>query len=87
MTVSFSKLILKEKTTHQYYHFTLGYQINVGLRLLNHDPFSQAYVLIRYPTFINFPTHAGTKLRTSSVLKSYKYLCTTYSVLIHKRCE
>ena len=49
--------------------------------------FSQAYVLIRYPTFINFPTHAGTKLRTSSVLKSYKYLCTTYSVLIHKRCE
>ena len=31
---------------------TLGYQINVGLRLLNFEPFSQAYVLIRYPTFI-----------------------------------
>ena len=37
---------------------TLGYQINVGLRLLNFEPFSQAYALIRYPTFINFPTHA-----------------------------
>ena len=34
---------------------TLEYQINVGLRLLNFEPFSQAYALIRYPTFINFP--------------------------------
>ena len=33
---------------------TLGYQINVGLRLLNFELFSQPYALIRYPTFINF---------------------------------
>ena len=34
--------------------YTLLYQINVGLRLLIFEPFSQGYVLIRYPTFISF---------------------------------
>ena len=40
---------------------TLEYQINVGLRLLNLEPFSQAYALIRYPTFFNFPMHTVTR--------------------------
>ena len=47
---------------------TLEYQINVGLRLLNFELFSQAYALIRYPTFIDFPMHADTRLRTLCII-------------------
>ena len=68
-------------------HLTLEYQINVGLRLLNFEPFSQAYALIRYPTFINFPTHAGTRLRTSWICCISMYVCTTYSLFsLDRRC-
>ena len=34
--------------------YTLGSGISVGLCLLIFEPFSQGYMLIRYPTFISF---------------------------------
>ena len=55
---------VKLGTAWEIFICTLEYQINLGLRLLNFELFSQAYALIRYPTFINFPMHAGTRLRT-----------------------
>ena len=61
--------------------FTLEYQINVGLRLLNFEFFSQAYALIRYPTFINFPSHAGTS-STDIVNMLYKYVHMYYIITI-----
>ena len=53
---------------------TLDYRIAVGLRLFIISTFSQAYALIRYPTFINFPTHAAQYKATDIVRMSYKYV-------------
>ena len=65
---------------------TLGYQINVGLCLLNFKAFSHAYALIRYPTFINFPTHAGTSLWKLCICHISMYVLTTYIFSLDKGC-
>ena len=50
---------------------TLLYQINVGLRLLIFELFSQGYVLIRYPTFISFGNLAQGYATTTATVDAF----------------
>ena len=50
---------------------TLLYRINVGLRLLIFEPFSQGYILIRYPTFISFWNSAQGYARTMFTVDAF----------------
>ena len=47
------------------------YRINVGLRLLIFEPFSQGYVLIRYPTFISFGNLAQGYATTTATVDAF----------------
>ena len=47
------------------------YQINVGLRLLIFELFSQGYVLIGYPTFISFGNLAQGYATTTGTVDAF----------------